>query len=426
MMRSSAVCLIGALQASAGAAGGPSFPHCAKLGRQEPGWFQRHAPRLQASKFYLEVPGPGLPALHELTLAADAVALPASYSGLTALTRLSLAGLAVQLAPGCLPPGLRSLAVALEGERTVSRGLPGTLPAAAERARSLAELWLQWSPATALDLEPLSALRALTALRLRSARLAALPAGWSALSALRELSLHEAAVEGGDLAALSALSSLSSLHLVGVWGGARWEGAWQLPDLKVRPGGERMAKSRCCRSLYCCLPVTKDLPPPNCAPSPAGAPDAAGRKKRVPLLPPRPLPTPQELRCLPVPALPCLCLASGAHPCLTSLEMDAYQAAANLEALRGMAALRELSLPCRWLPLCDAALAAALQAAGSLPQLERLALGPPEAAGSSLEAGGGEAAEEWGRLAGRPGLALRVLRTFPVDLLGLDGARDSM
>lgn len=120
---------------------------------------------------------PALPALRQLSLEADAVALCPSYArALPALTHLSLTGMAVQLPAGCLPRTLRMLRVSLQGEHAaLSRGLVAQLPAAAEGSPGIQCFELAWNTRRVVPLAGLSALRALTALRLRSVRIEALP-----------------------------------------------------------------------------------------------------------------------------------------------------------------------------------------------------------------------------------------------------------
>lgn len=178
---------------------------------------------------------PALPALQQLSLEADAVALCPSYSrALPALTHLSLTGMAVQLPAGCLPRTLRMLRVSLQGEHAaLSRGLVAQLPAAAEGSPGIQCFELAWNTRWVVPLAGLSALRALTALRLRSVRIEALPEDLARLSGLQELSLPDTALLGGGLEPLAGLPNLTRLELLGVWGGADFAGAWTLPQLQV-------------------------------------------------------------------------------------------------------------------------------------------------------------------------------------------------
>lgn len=190
------------------------------------------------SKFYYEPPQ--LPSLQQLSIVADAVALPTAYSSLASLTALSLGGMAVRLAPGCLPLSLRALLISLEGDHTISRDIAAQLPAAAAGAPHLTQFELQWNSRCVVSLEGLSALTSLTALRLGPGRILSLPPGdqLSRLAWLQELSLCEVAVVQGDLGLqLAALPQLTKLHLTGVWGRADFHGIWSLPNLEASAPG---------------------------------------------------------------------------------------------------------------------------------------------------------------------------------------------
>ncbi|GAB4820083.1 hypothetical protein N2152v2_007129 [Parachlorella kessleri] len=179
------------------------------------------------SKFYYEAPP--LHNLRSLTLVADAISLPVSYSSLAALTQLALSAMAVRLAPGCLPPRLRSLGITLDGEHTLSRDIVAQVKAAAVHAiASLCHLQLRWDHRCAVSMEGLSCLQALASLRLSSACLT-LPPDLARLPKLAELVIEEAALQGGELVRLAALTKL---HLLAVWGRADLRRVWDLPVLK--------------------------------------------------------------------------------------------------------------------------------------------------------------------------------------------------
>lgn len=102
---------------------------------------------------------------------------------------------------------------------------------------------------------------------------------------------------------------------------------------------------------------------------------------------------------------------------LRALELDLYLALANQEGLQTMTNLRQLALPCRAKPLPPGDVAALLRAVGGLPCLERLAVGPLEAAGCLGASEVEEALQEL-RLGGQ--LAVTLTRSFPIELLWLD------
>jgi hypothetical protein len=126
-----------------------------------------------------------------------------------------------------------------------------------------------------------------------------------------------------------------------------------------------------------------------------------------------------DVRFIPVP-LPRHEIPFGAQS-LEALELDMPLALDNAASLRTFTALTELSLPCRRLALEPPAVAQLLSAAGELPFLQRLRVGPLEDAGCCAAAGSDVVGQALAGVRGRrPKLDVELIRAFPVGLLWLD------